>query len=109
MFAMPTIVVDDEGVWCHDPGKARSGIRWDEIVRVTAGKIDAVTEVDTTIELDFEFGEYLSLNSAFPGFSEAAKQICDRLPGVSPQWSEQIQRLCPGDQPIVLWSRQAVT
>jgi hypothetical protein len=103
--SLTTIEVNAEGVWCHRAPDHRWGIGWDEIHRVTAGKIDAIGEVWTTVELDFEFGGYIELNDSDTGFWDALEAICGRLPQADPDWARRIRDLEPGQEPLVLWSR----
>ncbi len=105
MATFPTITADETGVWCQDAPNRRWGILWSEIVRVTVGKIDTITSVDTSVELDFEFGEWIELSSAFPGFAEAMRTICERLGCEHSDWVARTASLRPDDNPFVLWSR----
>ena len=102
---VPRIVTDDEGVWRVSEGGTRSGIAWSEISRVTAGKIDSVESVHTLVALDFEFGEFVELNSSFDGFVEAIPVIARRLGGFPANWRTQVDELGPEDGSLVLWER----
>jgi hypothetical protein len=104
---LPSVSVDEAGVWCQDAPNRRWGIGWDEIVRLTIVKVDAITSVDTSVELDFESGHSIELNSAFPGFSSAVMSILKRLPGVAADWPAQVEALRPGGRPVVLWQRRS--
>ena len=52
----PVIVTDAEGNWRENQLGLRSGIRWDEIDRISGHKLDGITEIYTVLELDFEYG-----------------------------------------------------
>ena len=101
MRPSPSITADETGVWCQDAPNQRWGIRWEEITRVSVAKIDTIDDVDTIVELDFEFGDYMELNSSFPGFENAMQEICSRL-WCPADWRTRIAELQPDEQPITL-------
>ena len=101
----PIIAADATGVWREDSSGDRWGIRWDEISRVAIGKLDCVDRMDTTIELDFGFGEFMELNSSFSGFEDAMEAITSQLEGFPPDWRSRSDHLKPDDASLVLWAR----
>ena len=105
----PLLSADDEGVWCqHSPTPAtRIGIRWSEILAVSAYKLDCVTEIDTVVTLDFEFGEYLELSSSFPGFEPVLSVIATKIP-LQSDWRGRMAALSPEDPPVLLWRIDAL-
>jgi hypothetical protein len=100
----PRYFTDAEGIWCEGAAKP-FGIRWDEIYRVTGYKLDCITEVDTCLEIDFEYGEFMELNGRFPGFNDVVDGITNRLPGIDPDWFQKVSGLGIDDPPIVVWHR----
>jgi hypothetical protein len=102
----PTISSDDSGIWRQDdPSASRFGIRWSEIYEVHGGKLDGVTEVYTVIELGFEFGEFVEINSDWPGFQEAVAAITRKLPGIDKNWFAHIESLDKDTHGILVWRR----
>jgi len=107
MVREPTLYADDFGVWeATTTSSSRSGIRWSEIFRVSGHKLDGITETYTIIELDFEYGEYVELNDAWPGFDQVVKLMSQKLPRLRPSWFAEIQALKPGDEALVVWQRE---
>ncbi len=94
------------GVWCTDNRGNRSGIEWDEIYAVSGGKVDLITSEIISIDIDYEDGEFLTLNSDFLGFDEVIPAITEHLPGISPLWLSKIKELEIG-QTLVVWRRNA--
>lgn len=102
----PRAFADDHGVWRQDePGREPWGIAWDEIVDVGGAKLDIPTGAYTYIELAFEFGEWVELSADFAGFPEVVRAITARLPGISPGWFEEINRLDPQQAPLTVWQQ----
>src|SRR5262249_5802951 len=95
----PILFADDLGVWRRSPSGYRSGIEWDEIYRVSGYKLDGITEAYTVLEVDFEYGEFIEFNHIWAGFNEIVTALTARLPGISPGWFEQIEKLQPRDDP----------
>lgn len=106
LLQMTTISVDDEGVWCQDASEPRMGIRWEEIYAVSAYRDEEGGKALATVELDFDFGEYISLHDSWPGFDAALEAINMHLAGANPNWRESIYSLQSDEDPVVLWSRQ---
>jgi hypothetical protein len=104
--AIPTIQVDEGGVWRVDGAGRRFGIEWHEVWRVSAYKLDVIDDVDTILELDFDNGHFLELNSSFTGFQDALQRICSYWPDVRPGWASAIEGLRTDDDPITLWQRR---
>lgn len=99
------IFADDRGLWREDRAGRQFVIEWGEITQVSGYKLDGITEVYTVVELDFEFGEYVELFADWSGFADVAASISDRLPGIPPDWLEQIEKLGPRDDPVSVWRR----
>ena len=103
--SFPRIVADERGVWREDhPGRV-SGIPWDEISCVSGYKLDRITEIDTCLVLDWGYGEFLELYDRYPGFNQAVARITQQLPGIAPDWFEQVESLGTSDPPVELWPR----
>jgi hypothetical protein len=102
----PRISTDTEGVWRIDESGNKYGIRWNEIHRISGYKLDVITQVDTVIELDFEFGEFLELNSEFPGFFSAVKQFSSYIPNLPDHWFSLIDQLNAEQDALVVWQRE---
>ena len=64
----PRMYADDRGVWRVDKPGQPFGIEWGEVASISASKFDGITEEYTVVELEFEFGEWLELHAAWPGF-----------------------------------------
>jgi hypothetical protein len=64
----PKLSADREGIWRESAEGTRSGIRWDEIWRVSGYRLDTIGEIVTVIELDWEGGDFLELNDDWEGF-----------------------------------------
>lgn len=103
----PQLSADDEGVWRQDQPGRRFGIRWDEVHRLSGHKLDCIDTVDTVVELDFEYGHHLELNSTWRGFSNVMATIGTRLPGIRTDWFTQIEKLGVGEKPVTVWKKQS--
>lgn len=102
----PRVFADDRGVWRQDePVGEPWGIAWDEIVDVTGAKLDTPIGVYTYIELAFEFGKWVELYADWLGFPDVVRAITARLPGISPTWFDDIDRLGPRQAPLTVWQR----
>ena len=101
----PRLFTDEDGIWRQNHPEQGLGIRWDEIFRIVGYRLDCMTTVDTVLELEFEFGEFLELNSTFEGFSNVTKALEDRFSDLEPGWLENIEGLHPEDEPWVAWQR----
>ena len=102
----PNIFADNRGVWCSDQSENIAGIRWDEVYRISGYKLDTIDQVDTIIELDFEYGEFVELNSEFPGFLAAVEQFSRYISHLPMDWFLRIQQLDKEDEPVVVWQRE---
>ena len=101
----PILTADRLGIWRQDPPAPRIGYRWREIFRVIGAKLDTITTIDTILEIEVDYGEYLELNSEWKGCDEVLNALPRHLPGMSPDWLERLHDL-PADSPaIVIWSR----
>jgi hypothetical protein len=78
----PILSTDAQGVWREDTPGHRYGIEWGEIYRVVGGKLDGITEMNTYVELEFDYGHFLEFYDCWPGFVE----LLTRLPGTSPEY-----------------------
>ena len=102
----PELGSDSESIWREDEPGARTTIAFDEIVRVTAGRLDCVTRIDTTVELDHASGHYIELSDAWRGFDEVMMTMEERLVGFDRTWRTKVFALQPGQEPVLIWSRQ---
>jgi len=103
--AQPRLYADINGVWREDGRGRPSGILWNDVSRVSGHKLDAVTEVFTCVELDWEFGKCFELYQDWPGFSQVVDAITTTLPGITSDWFAQVERLRTIDPPIEVWRR----
>ncbi len=101
----PRVEADDRGVWCETERSSRYGIEWEQVSRVTAGRIGRPPFVDFTVELDDDHGYYVEINAAASGFDAALAGICERLPGVSASWQQDVAALTAGGPALLLWRR----
>jgi hypothetical protein len=101
----PRLFADDRGVWQEDKPGQLSGIAWDEVYCVSGHKLDRVTEVYTCVVMDWEYGEFVELYYDCPGFEQVVGAITERLPGIAPNWFEQVEALGTGDPPVEVWRR----
>jgi hypothetical protein len=103
--ASPRLFADERGVWCEAKSGHPFGIEWGDIVSVGGHKRDGITEVYTIVELDFDYGEWLELQAKSAGFAQVVQAITARLPGIAPDWFQQIERLKVREPPITVWRR----
>jgi hypothetical protein len=106
-YDVPLLGADDKCLWIEMGPGARMERRWDEVVRVTAGKIDCKFRIDRTIEVGHEAGDYLEFNDSCPGFDSVVSGINRHLPGVLSDWVEQLDEAGPRDPSIVVWKKGA--
>jgi hypothetical protein len=107
-MSYPYISTDTEGVWCSTKSGARYGIKWDEVFRIGGYKLDAITQIDTIVELDFEYGEFVELNSEFPGFDTAISTFARYVPSLPDNWYSRIAQLRVGDKDVTVWQRAEI-
>lgn len=98
----PTIYTDAHGIWVHTGPTIQYGIRWEEIYAASACKLDCITSVEIIVALDFDFGEFIELNSSFRGFDEAITALNSRL-AVDPSWLDAVAESNPNSEPLVFW------
>jgi hypothetical protein len=103
--AKPRLFADERGVWREDTPGRPSGIEWGEINHVSGHKLDGITEVYTCVVLDFEYGEFIELYHDWPGFGQVVEAITARLPGIAPDWFQQVEQRSVADPPIEMWRR----
>jgi hypothetical protein len=102
----PRLSADTEGVWRQDKPEGRFGIRWDEVSGVVGHKLDCIDTIDTVLELEFEYGEFLELNSTWSGFDGVVASITSHMPFLGENWFSRIEGLGPRDRPIVIWRKK---
>jgi hypothetical protein len=103
--AGPQLSADEWGIWRERTRDRRSGIEWGEVYRVSVHKLNGITEFYTCVGLDFEFGDCIELYENWPGFAAVTAAITERLPGISPDWLQRVERLGITDPPIDVWRR----
>ena len=103
----PFLYADERGVWREDRPGSPFGILWDEIYRLSGGKLDGQDEIYTILALDWEYGEYLELNDRWEGFDQVVQALTERLPGIDPDWFDTIEALRADDEARVIWQRTA--
>lgn len=105
----PRLYADDRGVWREDKPGHPFGIEWDEIYRIGGYKLDCVTEIDTVLEIDFEYGEFVELNSTWDGFDSVVETIKSKIEGIDQSRFDQLAASNPADHPVSIWERTTAT
>ena len=103
----PRLYADDRGVWREDQPGHPFGIEWGDIYRVGGYKLDCVDEVDTVLELDFEYGHFIELNSTWAGFESVVNALKINLDGLDPRRFDQLEASEPSDGPVEVWERSS--
>ncbi len=85
------IFADTEGIWIGAGSGSQYGIRWDDIS-------------ETIVTLDFDFGEFMELNSGFLGFKEAISALNSKL-AIDPAWQASVAILGRDSGSLLLWQR----
>lgn len=99
---------DASGIWCINHEGNRYGIEWNDIYKVSAYKSNLPydpTNPILTLELDFEYGEYITIESNWTGFEDVAQAITEHLPEINPQWLTNLKQLEP-DQSLDIWGKR---
>ena len=102
----PRLFADADGVWREDKPDGRFGILWAEICGVVGHKLDGITEIDTVVELEFESGHLLELNSGWRGFDQVVASVGSRMPLLGEDWFSRIEKLAAGERPVVIWRKK---
>lgn len=79
-------------------------MRWEDLVSVSAYKVDAITSIITYIVFDHECGEYLEItdgNSIYELFIENLHKHLE----IPSTWHEVLSDALPGDDAIEIWTR----
>lgn len=79
-------------------------VPWAEITRVSAGKLDCITRVDTVLEFDHESGHYLEIYDTWDGYQELVIAV-GRQYSLPDDWYLEVERLGAQQDPIVIWQR----
>ena len=103
--AEPRLFADARGVWRENAPGSPIGVAWDEVDGVSAHKLDGFTDVFTCIVIDWENGEFIELYHHWPGFGQVVAAITARLPGINPNWFEQVELLGTHDPSVQVWRR----
>ena len=98
----PIISTDTHGIWVRTGPTTQYGIRWDEIYAASASRIDCITNIEIIVALDFDFGEFIELNSSFRGFDEAITALNSRFT-VDPSWLDAVAKSDLNSAPLVFW------
>ncbi len=98
----PVISTDTHGIWVRTGPTTQYGIRWDEIYAASASRIDCIISAEIIVALDFDFGEFIELNSSFRGFDEATTALNSPL-AVDPSWLAAVAKSEPNSEPVVFW------
>jgi hypothetical protein len=99
---MPKLLANERGIWFENES---TGIAWDEVFSLSGSKLDGVTETYICLILDFEYGEFVELYDNWPGFQDVIESITHRLPGIGPNWFQQVKALTTEDPPLEIWHR----
>ena len=102
----PKLFADADGVWRQDKPEGRFGIHWDEVTGVVAHKLDCIDRIDTVLELEFEYGECLELNSTWIGFEQVVASITSHFAFLGPDWFSRTESLRPHTGQIVIWRKR---
>lgn len=100
-----TVGYDQTGVWREDRPGSRMHMPWNEITRVTVGKLDCITRVDTVLEFDHESGHFLEINDNWSGYDTVVEAIGKQYV-LSDNWYAKVEKLGPRDEAFVVWQRE---
>lgn len=94
---------DDRGVWRGDKSLAE----WGNILSVLARRQHQLQRPEgvLNIELDVANAPRQSLYDSQQGFANVVEAMTTRLPGIPAGWFADVERLRPGDEPVVVWRR----
>ena len=56
--------------------------------------MDCFTEIITVLEIDFEYGDFLEINSSWIGFQNVVESIKNKLPKLEPNIFERARQSC---------------
>jgi hypothetical protein len=104
-IADPKLYADTRGVWREDKLGHPFGLEWHEICRISGYKSEDYSEVNTVLELDLVFGEFLELNSSWDGFDQIVAAICERIEGLQARRFKELEALTADDDAIIIWER----
>lgn len=93
-------------MWRQEGPECRFCITWEEVFRIIGYKLNCIIRVDTVLDLEFEKGECFELNSTWEGFGEVVAAINKMMPYLGDSWFDNIQKLGPEDEPIVVWRKE---
>ncbi len=99
------ITVDDRGIWRADSPAQSYGINWPEISKISAYKLDGITEAYTIVTFDFDFGEYFEVSEDDIGFEGLYSALPRHLPGLRDDWHLALGNLAAGHEAVTVWSR----
>jgi uncharacterized cupin superfamily protein len=99
-----TVGCDETGIWREDRPGYRTHLPWSEITRVTAGKLDCITRVDTVLEFDHESGHLLEINNNWAGFDTVVEAVGKHY-SLPADWYAAAEKLGARDDAIVVWQR----
>lgn len=106
----PKLSADDIGVWRQDKAESKAiGITWDELFGIIGYKLDYIQSIDTILELEFEYGEYIELNSTWQGFYEVVDAITKKMPWLGDDWFKKIEELSEKDEAVIVWRKGMVS
>jgi hypothetical protein len=106
-MSFPRLSANELGVWREDRPGRPFGILWPDIYRISGAKLDCIGTVDTTVELDWDYGYCLELNSTWYGFPDVILALTERMPGIDPDWFSQVEALGVDEPPLTVWRRDA--
>lgn len=105
MLKTPKLFADARGIWREDREGSPFGVAWNEIHQINAYKLDLMDDVETIVEIQFEFGEFLELSGSWDGFASVVLAITRTLQSIDPKWFDQVQGLSKDSESIVVWTR----
>ena len=106
MASDPRLSADESGVWREDVPGQPFCLPWEQITGVVGYRLDCITEVVTVIELDHPSGHWLEVHAGWAGFPEVVAAIGSKLPGISPEWFEEVRSRDVSDPPVEVWRRE---
>jgi hypothetical protein len=105
MRSRPRVWLDEAALWVEAKPGAAYNIQWTTVSRVTIGRVGRPPFVDYTIELDDDSGNYLEINDAMDGFSDALRGICERYASTCPDWERAVSSLAPSGPAVEVYRR----
>jgi hypothetical protein len=86
------------------PRGTEYGIRWSDVYRVHAYRIDGIAATHRVVCFDFNNGEFIELNDSMPGFDDMLLHVKDHL-SLPSDYKEQVNETRCHETPVTLYRR----